>query len=123
MTNVYVKILQDARQLPDSYRVMGTPLKTYTSSDGGTTVTGWNICQFLYKMNEDGRDWWSNDFNIFVDESGQLWELRLGEEYHEYDGGRKSYVNLHSVDGEQLRTWHVNNWDFAKMKRSIEAMV
>jgi len=109
--------------LPDSYRAMGTPSRTYTDTHSGVAVTGWNVCQFLYKMNEDATDWWSNDFNLFVDESGQLWEVLLAEENRPYDGGRKSHVSLYAVNGEKLRVWHVNNWDFSKMKRSIEAML
>jgi hypothetical protein len=123
MTNMYLKLLQDARALPGAYQAMGTPLQTYTSTRDDTTVTGWKICRFNYGMNEDGDDWWSNEWNLLVDESGDLWELHIGDEFYPNDGGRRTTVNLNRVGGEQLRTWHVNNWDFATIKRSIEAMI
>lgn len=123
MANIYVKLIEDAKKLPGSYRAMGTRSETWRDTHNSTSVTGWKICQFLYKMNEDGPDWWSNDFNLVVDEFGALWELLLGEEYRQYGNGRTSHVTLEPVNGEKLRVWHVNNWDFSKMKRSIEALV
>ncbi len=122
--NAYVKLLADAKELPGAYRAMGTRETSYRDTRTGTSVTGWVICQFAHKRIDDGPEWWSNDFNLFVDTQGDLWELHLGEEYSRYESPQHtSSVGLRRVDGEQLRTWHVNGWDFAKMKRSVEAMV
>ena len=124
MANLYLKLIEDAGRLPGSYRAMGTPPQTFVSTQDGTSVTGWKICQFAYHEKKNGpRDWWSTDYSLCVDESGQLWELVLGWGYLEDDPRRKSDVVLSRVDGERLRSWHVNNWDFGKMKRSVEAMI
>ncbi|QYB02738.1 hypothetical protein I1A62_37025 [Rhodococcus sp. USK10] len=124
MANIYLKILSDAKQLPAAYRAMGTGMSTLIDTRRGTTFSGWGICQFLYKMNEDGDEWWSNDFRLLVDTSGSLWEAVLAEQYEPHaTPSRTSSVSLDKVDGEKLRMWHTNGWDFAKMKRSIEAML
>lgn len=122
MPNAYLELLERARKLPAAYAAMGTSSRRYVDTRNQTVVSGWVVCQFLYKMNRDGDEWWSNDFNLLVDESGQLWELLLAEEYSPYEGGRQSHVNLDPVNGEKLRVWDVNGWDFPKMKRSVEAM-
>jgi hypothetical protein len=124
MANVYLKLIEDARRLPSSYRAMGTPPQTFVSTRGGTSVTGWEICQFAHYDKRNGpRDWWSTAYSLVVDESGQLWELVRGWGHLEDDPGRESDVLLSRVDGERLRSWHVNNWDFGKMKHSVEAMI
>ncbi|ANY25217.1 hypothetical protein DLJ61_22745 [Gordonia terrae] len=103
---------------------MGTRAGTFTDSRNGRSITGWNICQFVYKHNTDGDEWWTNEYCLLVDEAGNLWEYYKGDQYEPHaTPERSSSVNLNMVDGEQLRMWHTNGWDFAKMKRSIEAMV
>ena len=123
MANLYLELLDAAKRLPNAYEALRSPAKRFTDTSTGGSVTGWIVCQFSYKMNRDGNEWWSNDFNLLVDKAGQLWELLLSEEDLPYDGGRHSYVHLSPVSGETLRSWDVNGWDFAKMKRSIESMV
>jgi hypothetical protein len=119
-----MQMLEDAQKLPAAYRAMDTRTQTYKDTTSGTTVSGWEVCQYIYKMNEDGDEWWSNDFRLFVDGSGSLWNVELGEQYESYSTpARTSHVHLEKVDAEKLRMWHTNGWDFAKMKSSIEAMI
>jgi hypothetical protein len=64
MANIYLKLLQDARKLPQSYRAMGTTSQNFVDTRSGTAVTGWIVRQVLYKMNEDGENWWSRPQSI-----------------------------------------------------------
>jgi hypothetical protein len=124
MANLYLQMLEDAQKLPAAYQAMGTRSQTLTDTGTGVTFSGWDICQYLYKMNEDGDEWWSNDFRLFVDDSGSLWNVEVGEQYEPYPTPKRTKgVHLGKVDGEQLRMWHTNGWDFEKMKLSIEAMI
>ena len=109
MPNISLKLLQDARALPESYqpwerhrRLTQAP-GTASPSQAGRSASSTNA------MNKDGDYWWSNDWNLLVDASGDLWELHLGDDFFPNDGGGRTIVNLKRVDGEQLRTWHVNN--------------
>ena len=121
MANLYLKLIEDARKLPEAYRAMGTPAGTYEGS--GASITGWKICQITYRMNEDGlTNWFSNDTNMFVDESGHLWEVNFYEEYEE-GKGRRSSVELQPVDGEKLRNLDLNGGFFTKVKKAAEAMI
>jgi len=62
MTNIYLKLIEEARGLPASFTAMGTRIESFDSTDEGPTVTGWHICEFANgKTPTTGRmssTWW-----------------------------------------------------------------
>lgn len=121
--NIYLKLINDAHRLPDSYRAMGTAMRTFQPTDNGQPIRGWHVCQYMYQMNRDDPEWWSTDCNLIVDESGDLWSMEIGEHYLPDADQCLKRISIGPVNGEQLRIWHSNGWDFQKIKRAIEAMV
>lgn len=124
MPNLYAQLLEDAKKLPMAYRELDTHTKTFKDTTTGATMSGWEICQYFETREKDGEAWSSNDFRLFVDDSGSLWSVELSEDYEPFSTpARTSDVHIEKVSGEKLRMWHTNGWDFAKMKSSIEAMI
>lgn len=124
MANLYLQLLEDAQKLPAAYQAMGMQVETLNSTYTGVSFSGWQVCQYAYKMNEDGPEWWSNDLRLYVDVSGTLWNVELGEQYEPYPTPKRtSSVNLHKVSAGTLRMWHTNGWEFNKIKDSIAAMI
>lgn len=122
--NSYLQTVRDAHQLPEAYEAMGTSIQERTDSESGVVVRGWILCELIYKMNEDGREWWSNRYSVMVDTEGELWELYEAEQYSPYESPqRTSTVSLARVDGEKLRFWDVHWKVFGKIKGAIKALI
>jgi hypothetical protein len=120
MTNIYLKLVEDARSLPASFTAMGTRVETFDTTTDGPTITGWHICQFASGKTPSD---WTNEFHLLVDQSGGLWELSRSQHYDDEGTGVYRYRSLRQVNAEQLRVWDTHGWNFAKMRQSIQDLV
>ena len=47
MANIYLKLLQDAKSLPDQYRAMGARQQRWASTRDETPVEGWLVYRYV----------------------------------------------------------------------------
>ncbi len=120
MTNIYLKLIEEARGLPASFTAMGTRIESFDSTDEGPTVTGWHICEFANGKTPSD---WTNEFHLVVDQSGELWELFRSQHYDDQGTSLYRHRSLRQVNAEQLRVWNTHGWNFAKIRESIEDLV
>lgn len=121
MPNVYLQVLEDAKKAPAQFRAMGMQPGTFASDDPSVSLHGWELCQLLYKMNEEVSEWWSNEWKVVVSDTGDLYEVHIAEESR--GDGHKVFTHIRSADAAHLKMWQDNGWGFEKITGALSRIV
>ncbi len=123
--DVYLQVLDNAKWLPEKLFATGSEASTFRntglSKGDPFAFDGWVLCTLMYKMNQDGPEWWSNQTDVAVSTSGDLFEFHHSEEF---DGKqRESHSRITPVDDAHLKMWDENGWGFSKITDAITELI